>query len=146
MKITKVSYQKTYSIGPYLTDRVGFEADIDTSNDKDLFPDTPESALSELRKLADEWHKANNPHLYQEIKIQEQMHEVPFRMPIIYPGNTPPVIEYEKGESTPGTYLSDIQSAATLEELKTFKTIAGSTGNEELYKAYNSRVKELVNG
>src|ERR1700743_2881012 len=66
MRITKVTYQKTYSIGPYLTDRVGFEADLDGNNGVDLFPETPESALSQLKELADKWHKKSNPHLYQE--------------------------------------------------------------------------------
>lgn len=55
MKIEKVSYQKAYIIGPYLQEKVGFEASIDG--------DSPEEVLSKLRKMADDWHKENNPHL-----------------------------------------------------------------------------------
>lgn len=61
MKITKVTYQKTYSIGPYLTDRVGIEADPEGD-------ETPADVLDNLRAKADEWHKAEHPHLYQDSK------------------------------------------------------------------------------
>jgi predicted RNase H-like HicB family nuclease len=83
MKITKVTYQKTYSIGPYLTDRVGFEAELDGNDGVNLFPETPESALSQLKELADKWHKESNPHLYQESK-PEPMYTVAGRPPIVH--------------------------------------------------------------
>lgn len=57
MKIEKVSYQKAYIIGPYLQEKVGFEASYNPNEE------TAEDVLSKLRKMADEWHKENNPHL-----------------------------------------------------------------------------------
>lgn len=69
MKIEKITYQKTYSIGPYLTDRVGFEATPSEpwleENGK-LHLDTTDEILSNLEKIADEWHRKAHPHLYQE--------------------------------------------------------------------------------
>lgn len=105
---------------------------------------TLEDALDELDERLNAWHKKRYPHLYQEEKLIEYAKgksDEGVRMPLQF--NQPPhIIEYEKEPST--DILSAIQSATTLEELKTFKTIAGSPGNEELYKAYNSRVKELM--
>lgn len=104
--------------------------------------ETMEQALDELDERLNAWHRKRYPHLYQESEPVKQF--IP-----IYPGGTvaapnlvPPVIEYEKEPSA--DILSAIQSTTTLEELKTFKTIAGSPGNEELYKAYNDRVKSLM--
>lgn len=139
MKITKVSYQKTYSIGPYLTDRVGFEADVIEEIQ------SVEDSLSQLKDMADRWHRKENPHLYQESNtiISVPTATTPNATPLESYRYAPPR-EIQTDKSAPGTYLSDIQSATTLEELKTFKTIARSPGNEELYKAYNNRVAELI--
>ena len=59
MKIEKVTYQKTYSIGPYLTDRIGLEASVDEG-------ESAADVLDNLRGKADEWHKSEHPHLYQD--------------------------------------------------------------------------------
>lgn len=143
MKITKVSYQKTYSIGPYLTDRVGFEAEPSNDwvrEDGKLEWETPEIILSRLENLADEWHKKEHPHLYQqEVKgfgdlPENQKTKVTF--------GPPPTIEYEK-EPAPN-YLTLIQEAPDLDALKSFKVIASSDPTKELYNAYNKRLKELI--
>jgi hypothetical protein len=57
MRIEKVSYQKTFSIGPYLTDKVGVEISLDEGDDM-------HSVLHNARNLVDHWHKEANPHLY----------------------------------------------------------------------------------
>jgi len=66
MAITMVSYQKTYNVGPYVSERIGMEASLDEGQD-------PKFVLSELKKLADEVNQVNNPHLFNgslpEIKI-----------------------------------------------------------------------------
>lgn len=63
MKITTVTYQKSYVIGPFLQEKIGFEAEI---NEFDHGKDTGE-ILDHLRTLADDWHKKTNPHLYHSI-------------------------------------------------------------------------------
>lgn len=132
MKITKVSYQKTYSIGPYLTDRVGFEAEPEG-----IPGDSPMEMLSWLEEMADEWHKKAHPHLYQESK--------PITSGYISTSLSAHVPEiYYTEQIKSADILTLIHTAADLETLKSFKLIAGQPGNEELYKAYNSRVKELM--
>lgn len=142
MKITKVSYQKTYSIGPYLTDRVGFEAEPEG-----IPGDSPMEILSWLQEIADEWHKKSHPHIYQDTINNISQRDANYSPPpstTTFTSNAPIIIEYEKEPDT--DYLSLIQSAATLESLKEYKLIAGQPGNEELYKAYCNRVKQLANG
>lgn len=131
MNIIKVSYEKLFPTAPYLNEKIGFEAEINEEKE------TPEQVLSQLSEIAEEWHKANNPHLYQEIKPATSGYAsaaLPIQVPEIY-----------YTEQIPSTdVLSLIQTAPDLETLKSFKVIAGSPGNEELYKAYNNRVAELI--
>jgi hypothetical protein len=125
MKITTVTYQKTYSIGPYLTDRIGLEASLDEG-------ESVADILDNLRAKADEWHKAEHPHLYQETKTEMLTHEVK--------GGNPGIIQVDN--LPPADYATAIQSAKTLEELKSFKLIAAN--DKTLYNAYNQRIKELT--
>ena len=65
MKIDRVRYDKKFSIGPYLTDSVGIEAQVDPG-------ETPELVLTTLVAIVDEWHKSTNKSLYgAEIKTEE---------------------------------------------------------------------------
>jgi hypothetical protein len=48
MRITKVTYQKAFVVGPYLQQRVGFEADVDDNEDI-------AECLSKLRHMAEDW-------------------------------------------------------------------------------------------
>lgn len=134
MKITKVSYNKTFATGPYLNEKIGIEIEVDSGEEA-------EEAFRVAVVTVGMWHKSANPHLYQESKTEEPTYTVAGRPPIVYQP-PPPVIEYEK--EPPTDYLSLIQSAPTFLTLKQFKVIAGSPGNEELYKAYNDRVKILI--
>lgn len=135
MKITKVTYQKTYSIGPYLTDRVGFEADLSEDwarVEGELKWETPEMVLSNLRKMADEWHKKENQHLYEERIVPTTkdsfFHEPTSPSPIIN-------IQHEKIQIA-------IENAKTLDELKDIKTVHPLLP-VPLMEVYNKRLKEL---
>lgn len=57
MKIKTVSYSKLFSLGMYMNERVGFEAEIDDTEDE-------LAALDKLKSLAEEFHKQSNPGLY----------------------------------------------------------------------------------
>src|ERR1700753_3403698 len=58
MKINKVNYQKSFNIGPFLQEKIGFEADVEPG-------DSTVDILNNLKSKADEWHRNSNPHLYQ---------------------------------------------------------------------------------
>ncbi len=70
MKIERVSYQKTFSIGPYLTDKVGIESGVDAG-------ETPELVLTTLKAIAEEWHKVSNISLYGDSGITGQGCKIP---------------------------------------------------------------------
>ena len=107
MKITKVSYQKTYSIGPYLTDRIGFEADLDGH-------ESCSEAILQLRDEADKVHKKANPHLYQE--EGKGFGDLPEHKKTQITFGPPPVIDRKADE------LKDlIDDCQTIEELKAWK-------------------------
>lgn len=132
MKIDKISYQKTYSIGPYLTDRIGLEASLEGH-------ESCGEALLQLKAEADKAHKELNPHLYQESA------HMPLPSPLFRTSPGPSVMEIQTEKTDKSrTYTMCIQEAATLEELKEFKLLASN--DKELYSAYNQRLKELTNG
>jgi hypothetical protein len=60
MKIILASYQKVFSVGAYVTERIGLEASIDDS-------ENPEAALAILKGLVTKFHTENNPQLAVEI-------------------------------------------------------------------------------
>ena len=60
MKITTVSYQKTYPTGQYANEKIGMEATIDEDKESCI------EALNQLRHYCDGIHRQNNPHLHQE--------------------------------------------------------------------------------
>lgn len=137
MNIEKVTYQKTYSIGPYLTDRVGFEASIPN--------DMPTNfALSTLEQMADAWHKEAHPHLYQEkdkLKQDEWTREYP---PIEHwkiPKDGPlPIISKDKEKIEIA-----IDNAESVEELKIIKK-AYELMPASCLSQYNKRMTELTSG
>jgi hypothetical protein len=144
MKITKVSYQKTYSIGPYLTDRVGFEAEI-TQNpipaEGVIEIETEGLVLSRLEKIADDWHKKQHPHLYQESKPDDYGFTQPPIGPILYTKEsivpTPQVIDYKQKE----TLEISIDNATSLEQLAEIKEACGKAG---LISQYMAKLNQLV--
>jgi hypothetical protein len=63
MKIKTVSYSKLFSLGMYMNERVGFEAEIDDTEDEF-------AALDKLRSIAQQFHTQSNPALYANEVIQ----------------------------------------------------------------------------
>lgn len=59
MKITTVSYQRTYNLGSYNSEKIGLEADIEEGEDIQF-------VVCNLKHECDQIHQKNNPHLYQE--------------------------------------------------------------------------------
>lgn len=117
MKIDKVSYQKAYIIGPYLQEKIGFEASIDG--------DSPEEVLSKLRTMADDWHKENNPGLESNLGTLADIHT-----------------EKQPIEARAALMRRDILNSKDLAELQTYTIFV--TQNPQFADAYNQRLKELT--
>jgi hypothetical protein len=117
MKIEKVNYTKSYVIGPFLQEKIGFEASIDG--------DSPEKVLSSLREMADEWHKANNPGL--EISVNpEALQE----------------IQEQKPRNTVSFLIEDIKSCTELKVLESYRILAKT--KPELQAAYDEMLEKLT--
>ena len=117
MKITKVQYGKTYSLGNYCSERIDLEASVDEEEE------TVTGVIADLKKMCDAEHKANNPHLYQE----EQVINI-----------TQPIEQTVKiKDDRVGKYLA-IHSAETLEQLEAITDIT-----EDLKFIYETKKKKL---
>lgn len=149
MKVDKVSYQKTYSIGPYLTDRVGFEAT--PSNDwvsvgEQLVWETPEMILSNLEKMADEWHKKEHPHLYKDNapSVGVLFNDAQGRnIGGTISTQTPPIIQVDKEEPDAKSISDQIRECTTMMQLTSYKLLASQ--NSDYYSIYMDKVKQLAN-
>lgn len=133
MKIEKVTYQKTYSIGPYLTDRVGFEASLDGH-------ESCKEALSQLEAAADEWHKKEHPHLHQQNASWNPDDEFPEYMKTKIEFGPSPIID----KSIERLEIA-IDNAASLEELDKLKA-DNPLFPARLLESFNKKRKELTNG
>lgn len=86
MIIERVTYTKTFPIGPYLNEKIGIEIEL-----QQIEPgiwETPQEALSKAKNIIEEWHKENNPHLDHSIK------------PLSRPDESLPVIDVERFDLT----------------------------------------------
>lgn len=116
MNIIKVTYQKAFVIGPYLQEKVGFEAEIDNAEDE-------KKALTKLKEIAEQWHNENNPDPAQ-----------------IAPTTELPVIT-KLSDRQIGITPEDILSSPDLVVLGTYQWII--KGKPELERAYMLRYDEL---
>lgn len=117
----KVFYQRTYSIAPYLTERIGFEVDTEIDS---LMPDgkkiDPTTAVQSLKELCDKAHKELNPNL-EEMKGTH-------------------VVPVQEKETKIGM-IEAINDCTTLDVLKTFSLLSKS--NPENKAAYDKKYLEL---
>jgi hypothetical protein len=133
MKIEKVTYQKTYSIGPYLTDRVGFEASHDGNDAKEV--------LSTLEAIADAWHKEAHPHLYNDAPFDKKptFTTTIGGTPTEIPYGPPPVIDLNHQR-----LRDSIDDCQTKEQLIEWKK-AHEAIPVPILQHYNERLKQLTN-
>jgi hypothetical protein len=94
--------------------------------------DHEHDALDHGKASAEEWFKRAYPSLDQHPPIPER--------PFAYRQEQTPVIDYGKHDQSPDGVLADIQKSQTLEELATYKLLAGQSG---LVPQYMKRVNEL---
>lgn len=127
MKITKITYQKAFITGPFLQERIGFEAEV--IEEIQSVPD----ALAQLKGMAEDFHKQSNPHLYQESKTAEGVIAEFTRQSLGIP-----VISKESERLE-----IQIDNAQTLEDLSTIKEACGKAG---LVSEYMKKLNELMTG
>jgi hypothetical protein len=70
MKIDRISYQKVFPVGSYLTERISFEASLDEG-------ETPQDAINQMRQMAEDLHREKFPHYYAD-GIDPKHREEPF--------------------------------------------------------------------
>lgn len=65
MQITTVSYQKTFNIGSYQSEKIGVELSVEAGEDATI-------ALDTARNLVHEYHQKNNPvPIYEDAELPE---------------------------------------------------------------------------
>lgn len=129
MKITKITYQKAFITGPFLQEKIGFEAEV--IEEIQSVPD----ALAQLKGMAEDFHKQSNPHLYQE--GETKIWASPEGTIRAYPATIPTISkESERLEI-------QIDNAQTLEDLSTIKEACGKAG---LVSEYMKKINELMTG
>jgi hypothetical protein len=70
MKIDRISYQKVFPVGSYLTERISFEASLDEG-------ENPGDAIKQMRQMAEDLHREKFPHYYAD-GIDPKHKEEPF--------------------------------------------------------------------
>ena len=129
MEITKVSYERIFPLAPYVNEKVGFEATIDGSAESE------KEALTKLKQIAEEWHKANSPELYASNGQVILDNSIP-------PG-PPPIIQVTQGDRNVGVTVDSITSCKDLTTLHTYKFIVRGC-SKEIREAYQTREEELI--
>jgi len=120
MTINQVSYQKTFNLGNYSSERIGVEMVLNEGEDA-------KEALNTAKELVEEYHKDN-----------DRQAEDFFPMAQSYPISELPVIQVDKGPS-----LEDqIRSCTELKVLKIYESF--TKGNPILQEAYNQTMKSLT--
>ena len=121
MQITQISYQKTFNLGNYSSERIGAEITLNAGEDA-------MQAINEARKLVMENFTANN--LQPEILPEPEI-------PIIPKQKQMPI------ETTVDFIKRDINSCTELKVLESYRLIAA--GKPELKEAYDNKLIELQN-
>jgi len=114
----KVFYQRTYSIAPYLTERIGFEIEApDDCQD-------PAAEVATLKELCDKAHKELNPNL-EEMK---GTHVVPVQ---------------EKEDNPDQALIDTINYCTNTRSVEMFKKEVERRNNPLITEAFENKLKSL---
>lgn len=124
MKIKTVSYSKLFTLGMYMNERIGFEAEIDDTEDE-------LAALDKLKSLAETFHKQSNPGLYIDTVVSLD--------------TTPASKEQQKKEFIDGV-IAAIKSSRNRTSVEWHNTAVNKYGEEypELGIAYRNQLQKFV--
>ena len=132
MKIDKVTFQTTYNIGPFLNVKVGFEASV--SDGENEF-----AALTTLKQTADEWHKLEYPHLYQE-QSGVPFVKTPIENFISHPQHVPPPIEINLQHERISIAIENSTTVSDLQKVKEKNPLL----TPKLIECWNLKMAELT--
>lgn len=130
MRIDRINYQKVFPVGAYLTERIGFEATLEEG-------EGAQTAIDQLRQMAEDLHKAKYPHYY-----------TPAKRTVDPPHREEPAIQL-KDPAGPDPLTTEqvrvcalMKNAASLEALAKFKDAAASYGLAGVYMDHVKRLNQ----
>ena len=127
MHISTISYQKTYNLGNYSSEKIGVEISINAGEDS-------MEALRTAKQLCDEYHKETTTSLPPEntiTNVEEILPEI----------QQPKLSAKQRQEQT---LIDSINSCTDVKVLESYRLIAKS--KPKLQTSYDNKLKQLTNG
>lgn len=156
MKVKTISYQKTFNLGNYCSERIGLDLELEEGK-------TIEQTLDEAKKTATDWHIANNPQMYAKKTnlvdtyrgcsdtdintIKDKINKsVAVSSPSMFhlspPCDALTITKVEAPiEKRSNSIIESINTCTSLKTLESYKFIV--KGKPDLQKAYDTKMKEL---
>lgn len=124
----KISYTRSYAIGPFLQEKIGIEDEIDL----DIFTDDGKImiAFQRLKELTDMANQKINTGLQFSNEGIEHLGPLP-------------VVQREKPIDAVAAVIADIETVKELKVLESYKFIAKT--NEKVQEAYDKKLQSLQN-
>ena len=151
MKVTSISYHKTFNLGNYSSHKIGVEVDVEEDNVED--------AMAEAKLLVEKFHAesiqptipqfdtATNPYNgqtgTQERIVQSVQPDVQNNVPNQVQNNVQPLTKEQKQEAMIKNYIETIKIAKTERAVLLYTAAVKKYNNPELTEAYNNKLSEL---
>ena len=129
-RIDRISYQKTFNIGSYQSERIGVEIELNSGEDA-------KEALSTAKSLVHEFYMEGIPQQIETHSVVADNIIVPI---VDIKADEPPPTKLTKEEQQ-RKYLTD---CTTIEELNTFKLLVKN--NPHLQECFDNHLNKLTNG
>ena len=154
MKVTSISYQKTFNLGNYSSERLGVEVEVGEH-------EYAEELMKEVKELVEKMHRDNNPGLYitRELPIDQRgtvenvitpatASDVPNQVqnnvqPLPQQVRMKPMTNEEKKKAAIQNYIEVIKIARSEKALSLYKAMVDRENNSELTEAYQNKLSEL---
>jgi len=130
MTINQVSYQKTFNLGNYSSERIGVEIVLNEGEDA-------KEALNTAKALVEEYHKENNV-----LNSLPYPYDVVFGNGKLHPYEPLPEIKVEKEQPREQTLEEQIRSCTELNVLKAYQLLVKK--DPILQEAYNQTMSNLT--
>jgi len=130
MTINQVSYQKTFNLGNYSSERIGVEIVLNEGEDA-------KEALNTAKALVEEYHQGTTPN--NTIPIP---YDIMFGNGKLHPYEPIPEIKVEKEQPREQTLEEQIRSCTELNVLKAYQLLVKK--DPILQEAYNQTMKSLT--
>ncbi len=152
MKVTSISYHKTFNLGNYSSHKIGVEVDVEEDNVED--------AMAEAKLLVEKFHAESiQPTIPQfETSTNPYNGQTGTQTKVIAPVTTSdkgidkddkphqvmkPMTNEEKKKASIQNYIEVIKIARSEKALSLYKAMVERENNTELTEAYNNKLSEL---